>query len=458
MKNRNRHPNSLRQLLLAWLLPGVALLLIASGTSAYFVAWHNATQAYDRSLLNLAIALSNQVHMQNGQPQLDLLPQAQQILLTDKFDRIYYAVFGPHGQLLGGDEALFPSESPSAEAFTDNYYFFDSSIHGREVRGVILLAKQEGQELTVLVGETLAKREAQVGQILLSIIIPEFLLAVATVTVIMFGVGIGLRPLDTLRDQLARRTPQDLRPVGGDNLPTELQPLATEINQLMQRLDMALDAQRHFVSDASHQLRTPIAALQAQVESSLRERSDDLRLPPVLAGVKRLAHLVNQLLALARAEPGGLPAAVDVDLSALIHEYADRWMPLAIERNIDLGFDLGEASVRGSRLLLGELLTNLVDNAIRYTPAGGQVTVRCHSGLGGVVLKVEDNGLGIPPEMRDQVFERFFRLGEGTADGCGLGLAVVRQIAHQHGAEVRIDAMPGGGTLVEVLFRQVAAG
>jgi two-component system sensor histidine kinase TctE len=461
LKSQNRRPNSLRQLLLAWLLPGVALLLVASGTSAYFVAWRNATLAYDRSLLNLAIALANQVHYQNGHLKLDLQPQGQQILMTDKFDRIYYAVFGPQGELLGGDEALFPKESPSADMFDENYYFFDSTLHGREVRGVILLARQDGQELTVLVGETLTKREAQVGEILLSIIVPEFLLAAATIAVIMFGIGVGLRPLSALRDQLARRSPQDLRPVGGDRLPIELQPLVIEINQLMQRLDMALGAQRHFVSDASHQLRTPIAALQAQVESTLRERNGDPQLDPILSGVKRLAHLVNQLLALARAEPGSIPASTPVDLKALIYDYADRWMPLAIERNIDLGFEVESAIVKGSPLLLGELLTNLVDNAIRYTPAGGRVTVRCFreekaasgANVGAAVLRVEDSGEGIPPEMRERVFERFFRLGEGTADGCGLGLAVVRQIAQQHGAEVRIDDMPGGGALVEVRFR-----
>jgi two-component system sensor histidine kinase TctE len=486
LKTGSRPPLSLRQLLLTWLLPGVVLLLVASGSSAYLVAWHNATQAYDRSLLNLAIALSNQVRSEKGRFRLDLQPQALQILLTDKFDRIHYAVFGPHGELLGGESALFPQEAPAAEDFIDNHFAFDTTLDGREIRGVILLAKQEGREVTVLVGETLVKRETQVGEILLSIIVPEFLLAAATIAVMMFGVGVGLRPLEALRAQLRRRSPQDMSPIGVEHLPQELQPLATEIDHLLQRLGVALDAQRHFVSDASHQLRTPIAALQAQLESTMRE-GGDARLTPILVAANRLAHLVHQLLALARAEPGGSTAHEEIDLKGLVREEADYWMSLAVARDIDLGFDLdyrpGSAAepvsgsviepaaedvveaalVSGSRLLLGELLTNLVDNAIRYTPAGGRVTVSVGASVGlppsvrgaaddAVVLVVEDSGPGIPAALREQVFERFFRVGQGTADGCGLGLAVVRQIAEQHAASIFIDDAVGGGARISLRF------
>lgn len=458
MNSRNPRPISLRQRLLAWLLPGVVFLLVASGGSAYFFAWRNATLAYDRSLLNLAIALANQVHSVKGHVRLDLTPQGQQILLTDKYDKIHFAVFGPHGELLGGEAALFPTQSPTVDAFNDNHLFFDGSLQGSEIRGVILLARQEGQELTILVGETLVKRQAQVSEILLSIIVPEFFLAVATIAVIMFGVGSGLRPLDVLRQQLARRSPQDLSPIDRTQMPAELQPLAAEIDQLLQRLHIALDAQRHFVSDASHQLRTPMAALQAQLESVIREHND-LRLAPILAALQRLSHLVHQLLVLARAEPGSQPVRAPVELKQVIHDMADRWMPLAISREIDLGFELESAPLRGSPLLLEELVSNLVDNAIRYTPVGGQVTVRCgEAETGGALLAIEDSGPGIPADMRQKVFERFFRLGEGAADGCGLGLAVVRQIAGQHDARVEIDEAPGGGAVIKVYFPAVAAG
>lgn len=465
MKSPSLRPHSLRQLLLAWLLPGVVLLLLASGTAAYFVASENANQAYDRSLLNLTLALLNQVHVQDGRPALDLQPQGRQILVTDQYDRIHFAVYGPQGELLAGEEALLAEDISGLVAdggaerrmawsadVADGTLFFDSSIKGRGVRGVILLTRKDGVALTVVVAETLTKREIQVKEILLSIVVPEFLLLAATVALIMFGVRTGLRPLDILRGQLASRSPLDLRPLATDRLPAELLPLATEIDRLLQRLDVALGAQRHFVSDAAHQLRTPIAALQAQVESALQERREP-RLSSILTAVQRLARLVNQLLALARAEPGGMPALRPVELKALIHENADPWMQLAIERDIDLGFDLQAATATGSAILLRELVGNLVDNAIRYTPAGGQVTVRCAPDAGGgAVLAIEDSGPGIPPELRERVFERFFRGRADTSDGCGLGLAIVRQIAGQHAAQVRIAEAAAGGALVEVIF------
>ncbi|MCP5268365.1 MAG: sensor histidine kinase N-terminal domain-containing protein [Zoogloeaceae bacterium] len=455
MKNRNLQPHSLRQRLLAWLLPGVLLFLVASGTSAYFVASRNANEAYDRSLLNLAIALGNQVHARNGRPELELDQQGQQILVTDKFDHIYFAVYGPKGRLLGGSDGLFPAETPQLDMFSDGHYYFDKIVDGRNVRGVIQLLNREGHELTVLVGETLAKRESQVGSILLGILLPEALLLAATIIMILLAVNAGLRPLDTLRVQLSRRSPSDLSPVGAAQLPIELQPLATEVDRLLGRLDVALGAQRHFVSDAAHQLRTPIAALQAQVESIIQARNDP-QLAPVLVAVRRLAHLVNQLLSLARAEPGGVLMA-PVELRSLIEQNADAWVQLAIEHDVDLGFELQTATMEGSATLLRELIGNLVENAILYTPAGGQVTLRCAShDDGAATLAVEDNGPGIPAELRDRVFERFFRQEGLGGEGCGLGLAIVRQIANQHGATIRIAESESGGALLEVFFSRLA--
>ncbi len=468
MKNPSLQPRSLRQLILAWLLPGVALLLVASGSSAYLVASANANQAYDRSLLNLALALANQVQVQADRLTLDLQPQGRQILVTDKFDRIHFAVYGPHGELLAGESGIFPDDVPSffsgstpglfpkdiagPDVFADGTLFFDSRIRDRDVRGVVLVTQKDGRELTAIVAETLTKRETQVGDILLSIIVPEFLLSAATIMLVMFGVNSGLRPLEALRDRLSRRSPVDLSPVGDVPLPSELQPLASEIDRLLQRLDIALGAQRHFVADAAHQLRTPIAALQAQVESALQD-GGAAPLENILAAVRRLSRLVNQLLALARAEPGAQPLQQSVALRELIEESADPWLQFAIERDVDLGFDLAEAVVDGSPVLLRELIGNLVDNAIRYTPAGGEVTVCCRPAADGrAIVAVEDSGPGIPPAQRERVFERFFRGRADVGDGSGLGLAIVRRIAEQHGAEIRIGDAPAGGARVEVAF------
>lgn len=444
------------------------LLLLASGTSAYFVASGNANRAYDRSLLNLALALANQVQSRDGELVLDLQPQGRQILVTDKYDRIHFAVYGPRGELLAGEGGMFPEDAHSyfygstpglfprdiagPEFLADGTLFFDSRIRDRDVRGVVLITHKDGRELTTIVAETLNKREAQVGEILLSILVPVFLLSAATVALVMFGVTSGLRPLEALRDRLSRRSPVDLSPVGEPGLLAELQPLANEIDRLLERLDVALGAQRHFVSDAAHQLRTPIAALQAQVEATLQAPTA-ADLENILAAVRRLSRLVNQLLALARAEPGTQPLQQPVALRELVEDCADAWLPQAIERDIDLGFDLDEAHVLGSPVLLRELVGNLVDNALRYTPAGGAVTVRCRSATdGGARLAVEDSGPGIPPVQRERVFERFFRGRADTVDGTGLGLAIVRRIAEQHAAVVRIGDAATGGALVEVIF------
>lgn len=473
MKSRSLQPRSLRQLLLAWLLPGAVLLLVASGTSAYFVASANANRAYDRSLLNLALALVNQVRVLGEEVHLDLQPQASQMLVTDKFDRIHFAVYGPRGDLLAGEPGifpknvsgnfhgatpgLFPKDISGPDVFADGTVFFNGRIRERDVRGVVLVVQKEGRELTTVVAETLNKRQSQVGDILLSIIVPEFLLSIATIALVMFGVNTGLRPLEALRDRLSRRSPTDLSPVGDAGLPTELRPLAEEIDSLLQRLDIALSAQRDFVSDAAHQLRTPIAALQAQVESAMQGGAQ-ISLPNILGAAQRLSRLVNQLLALARAEPGALPLQARVDLHALIADAAEDWMPLAIDREIDLGFELSEATVRGSTILLRELASNLVDNAIRYTPTGGRVTVSCRPlAADGVSLVVEDSGPGIPRAQRERVFERFFRGRADSGDGSGLGLAIVRRIAEQHGAVIGIDDAAGGGARVEVIFPGVVA-
>jgi len=449
LSSQSQRTNSLRQTLLAWLLPGVALLLVASGFSSYYIASINATEAYDRSLLNLALGLANQAQVHNGKLYFELQTQARQILLTDKYDEIRYAVYGPHGRLFSGEDGLFPERGYSAENFSDGHLFFDSVFKGKPVRGVILIAPVEGGELTVLVTETLAKREMQVGDILLSVLVPELILFAATIALVMHGVGAGLRPLESLRAQLSKRTPADLQPVGEEGVPIELRPLVREIDSLLDRLAAALDAQRHFVSDAAHQLRTPIAALQAQLEST-RLEMNDVRLDVSLASVRRLIRLVNQLLALARAEPGGV-LMEKVDLRALIESEAETWLRQAIDAGVDLGFELADVAVSGIPLLLREMIGNLVDNALRYTPPGGSVTVRL-GGAGGVVfVVVEDSGPGIPPDQRAAVFERFFR-GDRAGGGCGLGLAIVRRIADQHAADLELGESREGGVAFWVRF------
>lgn len=430
---------SLRFLLLRRLLSATALLLLAGAATAYWVAWRSATKAYDRALFDTTLAIAEQLRVVDGKPQLPLTPQARTVLLVDKFDSIFYAVRGPGSQLLDGDEGLsMLPDSELDDGGGEGRYYFDSTLRGRPIRIAALRKDLAGQTVTVLAGETLIKRNALVQEILLGMWLPELLLSAVSIVVVLVGIRSSLRPLAELRQELAERSHTDLRPVRVD-VPEEIQPVVTEINGLLRRLESSLDAQRHFVADAAHQLRTPLAALQAQVEAALGESANSgrLALEGILTATHRLSHLVGQMLALARAEPSLDETREHVSLSALIRETAESWLPGAFERHVDLGFELSPAVVRGNALLLQELLANLLDNALRHVPDGGTVTVGCGQEGKQAWLAVEDSGPGIAENDWERVFERFYRPAGSLNDGTGLGLAIVREIARQHGGTVR---------------------
>ena len=445
-------PTSLRRKLLLWLLPAMLLMMAAGALTAYSIALRSAIRAYDRALLDTALALAGQIHVRTGKLALNLPKEAEEILLTDKFDQIFFRVLDSDGHDIVGDQRLPmpPDTSP-----VNSWLYYDARIGKEPIRVAALFTEHEDRPLLILSAETLIKRHNLVREILLGMLLPELALVGITLALIWFGIRSGLHPLEELRQQLANRSQNDLRPIVAQNLAYEIQPVIGELNQLLQQLDESLQAQRHFVSDAAHQLRTPIAALQTQLEVMLRDPEGPQRsqVKHVLAAAQRLAHLVHQLLALARAEPKDTLTRQLVDLSAIIRNLADNALAQALSGGIDLGFELEPAEVLGSALLLQEAISNLIDNAIRYTPAPGTVTVSCQTTEYGAILLVEDSGNGIPETLRDQVFERFYRLPGSSGEGCGLGLAIVRQIARQHGAKISIEKSESlGGTAVAIHF------
>ena len=317
------------------------------------------------------------------------------MLLTDHYDQTFYAVRAADGRLLDGDQRL--PLAPETRRSGEIRYYFDARLDHLPIRVAALERELAGQKLTILAGETMVKRNALIREILLGMLLPELLLVALSLLIVWFGVRSGLRPLDGLRHELAGRSHTDLSPLGTD-VPQEMQPMVQEINGLLQRLADSLDSQRNFVSDAAHQLRTPIAALQAQVEAALRDAPETARaqLSGVRNACQRLAHLVSQLLALARAEPSLAQTDPEIELAEIIHACAETWLPNAIARGIDLGFEVAPLRVHGNRLLLQELLGNLIDNALRHAPDGGAVTVGCRAdGADRCWLTVEDNGPGI---------------------------------------------------------------
>jgi two-component system sensor histidine kinase TctE len=294
--------------------------------------------------------------------------------------------------------------------------------------------------------------------------LPQAVLILLAGLAVWYAVGRGLVPLASLQRELATRSHRDLSPLPEQQAPEEVRPLIRAMNELLGRLSQALEAQQRFIADAAHQLRTPVAGIKTQMELVLRQSpagEAQATLKQLQAATEQTTRLVNQLLSLARAEPGASrgQGGESIDLARLARDTTTEWVPRAIARNIDLGFDspLAAAHVEGDSFMLREMLNNLLDNAVRYTHPGGQVTVRVTPRGRGVALSVEDNGPGIPDTERERVFERFHRILGTGAEGCGLGLAIVREIAISHGAEASLSSGANdSGTLVRVDFPKAA--
>lgn len=452
-------PVSLRLQLLQRLLPAMLAMLLAGAATAYWIAWRSATKAYDRALFDTTLAIAEQLRVVDGKPQLPLTPQARDVLLTDKFDRIFYAVRSQTDELLDGDPGLpMPAADEWPASGREGRYYFDARLDDHPIRVAALRIDLADHPLTILAGETMIKRNALVMEIIFGMLLPELLLVAVSIGVVWFGVRAGLKPLAALRQELAGRSQADLSPVRVE-VPEEIQPVVAEVNELLERLERSLNSQRNFVSDAAHQLRTPVAALQAQVEASLCEASAESRpqIEGILGAAQRLSHLITQMLSLARAEPSLAQTTTQVSLVSLARQAAETWLPTAIQKRIDLGFELEPAAVRGNALLLQELLANLLDNALRHAPTGGTVTVSCGQRGADAWLAIEDNGEGIAESQRSKVFERFYQPPGSRSEGNGLGLAIVREIAAQHGGSVVALASPRlGGLLIRASFPAVA--
>jgi len=305
------------------------------------------------------------------------------------------------------------------------------------------------------------KRTELTNDIIKGVIIPQFIVLPIAVLLVWFGLSRGIAPLNALQQRLRARRPDDLSPIDEGATPSEIVPLVGAMNELLDRLSANVQAQRRFVADAAHQLKTPLAGLRTQAELALRDASPDemqASLRQLIMGSERATRLVNQLLLLARAENPQSVELVPADLNAIAHEQTLHWVHQALALNTDLGFEGTDAPlvIAGNDILLAELLNNLVDNALRYTPSGGHITVRVRRTARHAVLEVEDSGPGIPPEERERVFDRFYRVLGTRSAGSGLGLAIVREISQKHHAQVQIlegtahSDLPGA--CIRVLF------
>jgi len=474
-----RPPGSLRNQLLRWLILPLVALVALNAVSLYQDALEAGDIAYDRSLLASTRALAERVSVKNGKVVADVPYVALDSFETDTLGRIYYKVTGLQGETVSGygDLPPVPKNVPRSDLYPALVRFYHAEYNGEPVRIAALLQPVFDDTMRgialIQVGETLDARRALSRRILLNTLLRQALMVLAVATLVWFAVRLVLLPLMDLKREVETRSLSDLSDVDPALVHKEVRPLVVAMNGAMTRMQDLIASQRRFIADASHQLRTPLTVLKTQAELALRE-DDPAAMREIVRSVALTTdsaiHLANRLLTLARIEHGGGKIqASPVSLAAVAGQVGLELALPAVQKGIDLALEVEgrqdreggdgpavDTTVHGDPLLLHELAANLVDNAIRYTPAGGSVHLRVGRRPSGVVLEVQDSGPGIPPAEHDKVFTPFYRAQatlEANPGGTGLGLAIVRDIARMHGATLALgQGEDGRGLKVSVLF------
>ncbi|MDB5932361.1 MAG: periplasmic sensor signal transduction histidine kinase [Polaromonas sp.] len=456
---------SLQRQLLLWLLLPQLVLWLAGGLLAYRTALGYAEKGIDQSLTQSVRSLARQVKPMGSGLLVDFPRAAQDIIEQDPLDRVSYMVSSPPGQFVLGNSRL-PAPPPGPELPAGDTLIYQAQLDGKPVR-VALLELNYGdaeapQRLRVQVAKSLAVQQRFARELVADILGPLVVLGLLLGLAVYSGVRRGLQPLKRLESLLGDRTQRSLSalsPIELAEAPQEVHSLTGALNQMLAAVRHSVRHEKQFLNDAAHQLRTPLAGLISQTELALKERDTEAlreRLAKVHAGAQRSAHLVHQLLSLARTDAD--ITLRPLDLACLARDVAREWTPRAIAADIDLGFE-GEdrLAVQGEQLLLREALSNLIDNALHYAGRGASVTVRALRLAGEAVLEVEDNGPGLASEADlPQVFERFWRASE-LPGGCGLGLSIVAEIALRHGGSAVALAVRPHGLCVRISLPLAAA-
>jgi len=450
---------SLRGLLLRRLWLPLLVLLLCSAVGSFALARYFAGQVYDRWLLDSAMSLSELVKEQDGRAVMDVTPAMSRMFTWDTVDEVHGEVVDASGARLYGDlaEAL-PRPAQTAD---DDAVYYDARLRGQAVRMVeVLVPTTGGHQVRLRVAETLRKRHRLERKLLMTSVPFQAAILALAAWLAWSGTGAAARHANQVARRLVSPRPDPLAPLDPQQeAPRELWPAVEAYNALLQRLDAMQAAQRRFVSNAAHQLRTPLAAMQVELESSLRQQdpqAQQLALSGTLAGLSRLQHLVNQLLLLSRSEDAqgaSLPLQV-LDVASLARTVVERYADRALAAGVDLGYEGPDEGVpvQGDAPLLREALGNLLDNALRYGAMRGMITLSVQRDADGVQVWVDDDGAGIDAAERGRVTERFYR-ASSQGDGCGLGLAIVAEIAQRHDAGLEIGSAPMGGARVGMRFR-----
>jgi two-component system sensor histidine kinase TctE len=448
---------SLRVGLLSWLGPVLVLLLALDALACYLTALYFANLVYDRWLIDSTRSLAQAVRAEQGRIEFDVPRIALQIFQFDEVDKTYFKIVSARRGLLAGDSGL-PANS---RAPINGIHLGDATLQGRRVRVVTtrIAPPRTDDTVTVSIAETLIKRTTLARDILLAMVAPQVALMGIALLLAWLGVSRGLKPLTDLASQIEARDQNNLTPVPQTDLPYEARVLAARINELLARLDNTIRAQKRFVADAAHQLRTPLAAVMLHAERAQRApdgATEREALRALHRSVERAGRMSQQLLALARTDPDAINAVElkPLDLVALARRVGEEWIPRALKRDIDFGLIVPDTPVpiTGDERLLSELLSNLIDNALRYSSPAGRVSVIVEAGPP-ATLAVQDDGPGIPEDERVRIFERFYRVPGSDGDGCGLGLAIVEEIARLHSSTVEVStANDARGSRFTVFF------
>jgi two-component system sensor histidine kinase TctE len=442
--------SSISRQLVFWLAVPLMLLALCSVLIHYFNDVAPDVISTDLRLKDSASALAARVRIRDGKLSADVADLG----IAERF-----AVRDGAQHLLAGDPKL-PMLGAAGAA---NPEFVSVMIDRRRVRTMTSRIDTAQGPVTITVADGLKSNGPAARFGFMSTLLWDFVQLDLTLVLVWVGIRLGLRPLGRLRDEIAARSPHDLRPIHEASVPREMVPLAVTLNRLLSMLGKSVQSQQQFIANTAHQLRTPITGMLAQLDLL----AADPAAAPILGrvtmlqeGARQLAHSANQLLTLARANPALNATAKQkpVDLSAIAREVTAKFVDRALASNLDLGAELQQVSVLADPSLLDDLLGNLVDNALKYTPAGGHVTVRAGRQDGRPYFAVEDDGPGIPENERQLVRKRFYRVQNSPGHGSGLGLAIVEEIARLCNAAVHIESGPEGvGTRVSVVFPEADA-
>ena len=442
---------SLQRQLLLWLLLPQLVLWAGGGALAYRIALSYAEKGIDQSLTQSVRALARQVKPIGSGLLIDFPRAAQDVLEQDPNDRVSYTVSSPPGKFLLGNQSLPQPDSVPTDS--EGPFLYRTELDGKALRVAVMDVNygddSAPQTLRVQVGKSLVVQRRIASELVADMLAPLLAAGVLLSLLVYGGVRRGLAPLTRLTAQLENRSVNALSPIGMTQAPSEVHALVQAINGLLGEVERSVHQEKRFLDDAAHQLRTPLAGLISQVELAQQETAEPAlaaRLAKVHTGAQRSAHLVHQLLTLARSESH--VRRTTVDLAVLARDVAREWTPRALAAGMDLGYEgLDHLPLKGDPLQLREAMANLIDNALRYTSPGCTITLRVEATQKGACLAVEDDGPGLSRDDMAHVFQRFWR-GSPLPGGCGLGLAIVREIAHRHGGEARVETMEPHGLRV----------